>query len=423
MAKKERASLKEALLSNGTEEKSPEVYLSTGCDLLDLVVGGGMGMGHRAGTLANYVAPEAVGKSFLMGELIAKNYHTRENFVWKYDDVEHRFRFNTHGLYGIQIVEPDEDASDTVEELDAALGSWLRKRDKDTVGVYVVDSLDQLANADTLEREDKRIEAYDKGKEPKESGTYGMGSAKFLAQEFFRTKMTAIKGTSTLLIFISQVRDNIGAGMFGKKYKRTGGKALDHACNDIIWLTKVSPIRKRGLDGVERDVGNLVMAKTTKSSTARPFRECVFPLYYDYGIDNIGANVDYLFDLRDGEYKLTTAAKAVPWIQREPQTLEALKDFLATKGLLGECKESKRRQGRAANLSEDYILEWIEGQPDAEVIQMALQERFGITQTREELIATISENPEMQKELTTRVIQKWEAVEASMLSNRRKKYE
>lgn len=422
MARRQRDEVREALLEAPDIKESPEVYLSTGCDLLDLVVGGGKGMGHRVGTLANYVAPEAVGKSFLMGELIARNHYAHKGFQWKYDDVEHRFRFDTNGLYGIQICEPSEPSSNTVEELDAGLGSWIRRRDDSVPGVYIVDSLDQLANADTLDREEERIEAYDKGKEIKSSGTYGTTSAKFLAQEFFRTKMTAIKGSQTLLIFISQVRDNFGAGMFAKKYKRTGGKALDHACNDIIWLKKIAPIRVKGSDGVERDIGNLVQAETTKSSTARPCRKCIFPLYYTYGVDNIGANLDYLYDLRDDDGKLTKAAASIPWDPREEMTIQALKSWLEEQGLLEECKESKRREGRVANLSEDYILEWVAGQPDAQRLQQLLQDRFGVTRSRDDLIEWIGGDKELQKELTRRVVQKWEAAEASIVLNRPRKY-
>lgn len=45
-------------------------------------------------------------------------------------------------------------------------------------------------------------------------------------------------------------------------------------------------------------VGVVVKAKTTKSKTPRPFRECFFSFLYDYGLDNIGTSIDYLFDLR-----------------------------------------------------------------------------------------------------------------------------
>ena len=41
-------------------EKSPApsapVYFTTGCTLQDIVLGGGLGMGYRAGTLVNVVA-------------------------------------------------------------------------------------------------------------------------------------------------------------------------------------------------------------------------------------------------------------------------------------------------------------------------------------------------------------------------------
>ena len=82
--------------------------------------------------------------------------------------------------------------------------------------MYVVDSLDGLTSKATVDRGDDRYKKFEKGKEFSE-GTYAMDKPKFLSQEFFPDIASRIKDTNIVLIFISQVRDKINAGMFEKK--------------------------------------------------------------------------------------------------------------------------------------------------------------------------------------------------------------
>lgn len=383
--------------------------ISTGCTMIDLVVGGGEGLGFPTGKVVNIVGDKSSGKTFLGCEIVAKNSHKYgKRFKHNYDDGESGFTFNTKHLYGMDIITEDTLKSKQIEEMDVNVTRFLKSVKKDEVGIYVIDSLDGLSNDDIEERAVKRYNAAEAGKEFKE-GTYGMKTPKFLSQEFFRTKTKEFEEKDTLFIIISQVRENIDPMSF-KKWTRSGGKALDFYAHTCLWLANVKTIYKK-----DKAVGVVVKAKAEKSKTARPYRDCMFTLYFDYGIDNIGTNLDYLFSLRTESGNLETrASQEIRWTGNEI-TLATVKAFLEEIKMLEKVKEEKKN----GNLSLDFCLEWID---DHEDIKKIFKSKFGETLTREELIAKIEQDPKMEKELEQRVIEKWETEEKEALTARKRKY-
>ena len=175
---------------------------------------------------------------------------------------------------------------------------------------------------------------------------------------------------------------------------------------------------------IEREgtkVGVVVKAVTTKSKTPRPFREIVYTAYFDYGIDNIGSNIDYLFDLRGDDGKLLTkAANAIAWsATAKKKSLPNLKAWLEKNGWTAECREDKKSQEGNANLSVDWIIGWATEDPERKA---NFDDEFGEEFTRDELIKLCEDNPEMAKELTERVRAKWEEHEDAVATKRPAKY-
>lgn len=398
---------------------APEVWYTSGCDLLDLVVGGGLGMGFPGGYIVNFVGDKSAGKTALSVEmLVANKVRYGKDFNPNHDDAESGYTFDTQRMYGVDLYEGKEPRkSQTVEEMDANVGLWLDGLGKRGKGIYVVDSLDGLSNEDQEDRADERKAQLAKGDEVHNKGSYGMGTPKFLSQDFFPTKATAIQNANALLIIVSQVRENLNAGMFGKKLKRSGGKALDFYAHTAVWLATVRKIVKK-VNGEERVVGVLVEARTEKSKTPRPYRSCRFSFYFDYGIDNTGTGLDFLFDLRTPEGELSKAAEAVAWRGKSASFKEIL-DWLKKVNLYEVAQDEKRRQGQRAVLSAEWVGDWIREDPDRKAL---FEAEFGVSMTREALIREIDNNPEMRAELKERVIAKWEAIEASMKTDRPPKY-
>ena len=400
-----------------------ENYVRTGCTLLDCMAGGGVGLGFPFGKILNFVGDKSSGKTFISNEIIAANYHKfKKDLKFNYDDAETGYTFDTSKMYGVNIMHEDTLFSNTVEELDVNLYNFLKKiRTEKQKGIYVVDSLDGLANADTLAREEERAKemkkCQDKGEEYSgDKGTYGMQSQKFLSQEFFRTKAAKLDNRNILLIFISQIRDKIDARAFQKKWTRAGGKALDFYAHSVVVLANVSKIKKDN-----KIIGLVVKAKTDKSKTPRPYRECEFSLYFDYGIDDIGSSLDYLFDLRGEDGKLKKASEEIRFDGNEEMTLKNLKEFFEKKEMLDVVREFAVEKTGSKKLTTDLLKEFAELNVKDD---KDFKELFGTgeTFTRDELIEKAEKDPKFKREIEIMTIAKWEEAESKVATNRKGKY-
>jgi RecA/RadA recombinase len=332
------------------EEKDPikRTLLSSGCTIFDLVTG------KFPFGMINIIGDTSTGKTYLTLETLAflvKQYGNKVKWFW--DKAEGRFSWDTKKRYGFDILPPEmeERKSATIEDAAFNLKKELNNLDDDEILIYVVDSLDGLSSSEEIERDEKIYKAKEKGEEVN-TGTYGMGKAKGLSG-FFRLRMKDISDKNCILIIISQVRENIGV-TFGRKYRRNGGKGLDHYADIIAWLAVAEKHKKKG-----REIGSTIKIKTDKTSNDTPSREGYIELIYDYGIDNVATNINYLFDLK------TDSGKDVSGINKKK-------------------------------------LDW-DG------------EQF----TKSKLIQHIEEN-NLEEELANRVIQKWEEIEKSISSKGRK---
>jgi len=309
-----------------------ENYFRTGSLLLDLVVGGGVGLGLPAGKIINIVGDKSSGKTFLACEIVANAYHTYKDKVkFVYDDAESGFGFNTKDLYGFDI-EEFKIKSRTVEELFCNVKDFINKLKKEEVGIYVLDSLDGLSSSQLIEIGEERFKAFKQEKDY-DKGSYQMEFAKFLSQEFFRNLTAEIDEKNILLIIISQIRTDISPMSF-KKWTRAGGKALDFYAHTVLWLKSLRTIEKKGAD-----IGVIIQAKTEKSKTPRPYRQCLFPVYFNYGIDNIGSCIDYLYSLRsDKTGELLSKKEKIIWEEQE-FTRDSLISFIEDNDLVSDLEQ------------------------------------------------------------------------------------
>lgn len=392
--------------------ETKEIRFGTGCKLFDMVTGGAKNVyGFPSGRFINIVGDRSAGKTFISNEIIAKAYHTfdKKKFEWVYDDCESGYSFDTESLYGFNIMPENPIHSTTVEEAFCNISKFAESLKGDQFGIYVLDSLDGLTSAEQDERAEKRKEAFEENK-TFDKGTYGMGKAKYLSQEFFPQLCSQIENKNILVIIISQVRDNVDMFSFAK-FTRTGGKALDFYAYAVIWLATCKKIEKS-----DTPVGVVVKAKTTKLKAPRPYRECFFSFLYDYGLDGIGTSVDYLFDLRTPKGELNTKAKAIQWNGTGDFDKKTLKEFLEENELFEKFENS--RYSEADGTDADNMFAFIQSKKDYKKL---FQEKFGETMTRDELISYIEEN-NLEQELDKRVEEKWESFEDSIKSNRKKKF-
>lgn len=414
MLKSLSESITKTIKGRPMKSKENAIYFPTGNLMLDLVVGGEEGvLGFKSGTIVNVVGDKSAGKTFVANEIIAaSHYKYGNNFRWMYCDCEEGYTFDTKKMYGFQVITEESDKAKTVERAFYNIVKFANSLKKNEFGIYVLDSLDALRDGDSVNRSDERIKAYDEDKKF-EKGTYAMGKQKFMSQEFFPSLISELQDKNILLVIISQIRDKIDPMSF-EKYNRAGGKAMDFYCHTVVWLAGATKILKK-----DTPVGGVVKAKTTKSKTPRPYRDCMYSFMFDYGIDDTGSCLDYLYDLRTDTGKLSTgAAKAIPWEVDDTKLVvnaKNVRQWLKDKKLWDDFTDSDFYEGKA---SLDSELEFIYADDE---LHGEFNNEFSATMDRDKLIDYIEENG-LQDELHKRVIEKWENFESSLKTTRRRKY-
>lgn len=404
------------------------VYLRTGTTLIDLMLAGNKGeLGVLAGTVLGLSGDKSAGKtSFIMDMIANAHYELGDKFKWHYDDVE---RGNTYSkeqcedIYGFDLLAPKKfcgkvlGRSHTIEELDGNVGLFADDVAEDELGVYVCDSVDGLSSNEKEAAAEKRKNQIKKNLAVKDDGTYGAEIAKFFSQQFFKTKVSVLEEKRITAILVNQVRPNMNASMFEKKEKISSGKAQEFFWTNQVHLKPVKLIFKNGLQ-----VGAIIMAHAQKSKSPRPCRTVYYTYYSNYGIDNIGSNIDYLFDMfaTEGEKRFELIDKPIIWDKgEEEENTDNVKTWLTENEYIDEYKKFAREEKGKATLTLELVHKWIAG-----AVKEAYEKHFGKMYTRDELIAYIESDRELELELERRVIEKWEANEeaANPVVGRKKRF-
>lgn len=379
-------------------EEEKATYISFGNKLIDTIMGGGAG---PIGKFMQIAAPSGAGKSILCTEIIyqaKKKYQDKVSV--RYLDKEGGNTFNTELMYGFSMEDYFVHDVDTVEELSADLYNFAKKKPSSHVGIYVVDSWDSLSSQEEMEEMDERAKYHDKGKEYKKN-RYGAERAKF-ASQLFRTLIKTLRENNILLIAISQLRDNLNAGPFGAKDSISGGRSLEFYADQRLSLRVRELIEEEG-----RMIGQTVEFKALKSRCPYPRRSMYLTLLTSFGVDDVGTNIDYLYDLRDERGKLKDASviNNIAWKENTKEVSStSLKQFLEEQGVLEEATDEIKAIGQ--RMTQNNILSWIREYPE---IQSAYVDEFGVLD-RETLIQHIVQNG-LEDEIADKAVQKWLAIE------------
>ena len=261
------------------------LLLSTGATLLDLACSDSAFGGFAAGRMVNLIGDSSSGKTFIAMTMLAEAARCSQfkDYDLIFDDAESAMSFDQTKLFGAKaakrIKEPPRGSSHTIEDFKH---NMLDLIDEEKPFVYILDSFDSL----TSEAELARAKKTQKGGE---AGSYGMEKAKG-ASEMLRIITNGLKDTKSFLLIISQTRENISAMSFATK-TRAGGKALKFYATHEIWTAVIRRLKKR-----ERTIGVQVRAKVSKNKITGKERTVDFPLYYDYGVDDIGSCIDFLVE-------------------------------------------------------------------------------------------------------------------------------
>jgi len=287
-----------------TKEQREAALLGTGSTMLNLALSGKAHGGFPAGSLIYFVGDSSSGKTFFTLTCFAeaKNSPAFENYRLIFDNVENGALMDFEAFFGKKVaatIEPpnyrDDGSSKNsylIEEMYANLDRILDESAKKKVPViYVVDSLDALTSRQAEVKADETIKAVEKGTALPKS--FGDGKAKYHSENLRRI-VDKIERSQSIVIFISQTRDNVDGGMFEAQQIHAGGRALKFYASAQIW-TSATDIKEE-IKGKDRQIGIRVNLKVKKNRVSGKNWAVTVPLYWSYGIDDLGSCINFLLE-------------------------------------------------------------------------------------------------------------------------------
>jgi hypothetical protein len=107
--------------------------------------------------------------------------------------------------------------------------------------------------------------------------------------------MTPLRKSGSILIVISQTRDNIGFGAMFNPKTRGGGRSLKFYATLEIW-SSVKGLIKKKVRGKDRQVGIVSLVHVKKNRVDGKDRQVTVPIMHSVGVDDVASCVDYLVE-------------------------------------------------------------------------------------------------------------------------------
>jgi recombination protein RecA len=278
--------------------------ISTGSTLLDLAISGGRvrGGGLPGGILVEIFGPSGSGKTVMLCEIAGAI--QRQGGAVMFHDPEARLNKQYARMFGLDTAEMEYTNPDTVPEVFQAVREWKPPPPGSCKGATPINGIltDSLAALST----DMEMEDGDK---------YGMRRAKEFSEELRKT-CRILQKRNLLMVCSNQIRQDKDAGPYGQKYTAPGGMAIGFYSSLRLRCSSPKKIKRKktiGKEEVTRVVGVETEIEVFKSSVDKPFRSAPVTILFDYGIDDIRQNLQFIKDHRGnsvyyaGETKLSNA--------------------------------------------------------------------------------------------------------------------
>lgn len=260
-----------------------KTVISTGSTLLDLAISGGVirGGGIPGGILLEAFGVEGSGKTVLLCE-IAGDIMRKSGGVL-FNDPEARLNPTFASIFDLDVTKLVVKEPDTVTEMFNEVRNWVPTQ-KGAVHGILTDSLAALSTNMEMDNDD--------------GDKMGMRRAKEFS-EGLRKTCRILKQNNYIMACSNQIRVNARAQAYGEQFTVPGGKAIAFYSSVRLRFHKPEKIKKKKTIGnkeVVKVTGVIVKVEVYKNSVDAPYRTADVCITFDYGIDDIRMNLQYLKD-------------------------------------------------------------------------------------------------------------------------------
>ena len=305
-----------------SESSLPRKGISSGSTLVNLACSGTPDFAFYQGHYYYVVGDTGAGKTMHLLTLLAECCKNPDfdDYRLIYDNGEEGALMDMEHFFGSTACSRIEPPRGTPEEpissfyLEDFYDNVHLALEREKPFVYVLDSMDVLSPKTDADHEDAQRKVRLGQSRAKESGSYGTAKAR-INSSHLRRLISPLQRSKSILVIISQTRDNVNGGLYSPSKIRSGGNALEFYATLVLWYSTSGPInRERG--GQKYDIGQKVRVQVKKNRHNGRRRSVTLPIYYEHGIDEVGSMVDYLME-KGEESRIFSRLKVKPVRKRD----------------------------------------------------------------------------------------------------------
>ena len=270
--------LSASLLSDDSSPCVVSSFLTTGCYVLDAIMGGGLPLGR----IVEIYGDTSTGKSLIAAQACASI--QEEGGIAVYIDTESAVSIDIMKAVGVDVDTLVYSSPDTVEDAFKAIETVIADETIGDVPLLIV--WDSIAATTS------------KAEQEKETGETGYLTQARIISQGLRKNARSISKRKVALLLLNQTRVNIGV-VFGDKVATFGGKGPGFYSSIRVELSVAEKIVDKA---TKRVLGIKIGAEVVKNKIAAPFRKAELPVYFGHGIDDAEAMFDFLKEAEIVEY-------------------------------------------------------------------------------------------------------------------------